>query len=41
MSCKISNLKCDSANARDACAVKPENIILSHMNDFLVNSTIW
>ena len=35
------NLKCDSANARDVRAVKHENSISSHMNDFLVNSTIW
>ena len=40
MSCKISNLKCDSANARDARAVKHVNSISSHMNDFLRNSTI-
>ena len=34
LSCKISNLKCDSVNARDARAVKHENILSSHMNDF-------
>ena len=34
MSCKISNLKCDSVNARDARAVKHENSLSSHMNDF-------
>ena len=33
MSCKISNLKCDIVNARDARAVKLKNSISSHMND--------
>ena len=41
LSCKISNLKCDSANAHDARAVKHENSISSHMNDFLGNFMIW
>ena len=40
MSCKISNLNCDSVNARDACAVKNENGPSPHMNDLQVNSTI-
>ena len=33
LSCKISNLKCDSVNARDARAVKHETSLSSHMND--------
>ena len=32
--CKISNLKCDSVNARDARAFKHENSLSSHINDF-------
>ena len=31
MSFKISNLKCDSVNARDARAVKHENSLSFHM----------
>ena len=34
LSCIISNLKCDSVNARDARAVKHENSLSSQMNDF-------
>ena len=34
MFCKISNLKCDSVNARDARKVKHEKSLSSHMNDF-------
>ena len=32
--CKIFNLKCDFVIARDARAVKCENSLSSHMNDF-------
>ena len=31
----MSNLKCDIVSARNAHAVKHENSISSHMNDFL------
>ena len=34
MSCNISNLKCDFIILRDARAVKHENGLSSHMNDF-------
>ena len=34
------SLKCDFANARDARAIKHENILLSQMNDFEINSAI-
>ena len=34
MTCKNSNLKCDNVNARDARAVKHENSLSSHVNDF-------
>ena len=40
MFCKMSNLNRDFVNTRDARAIKHENSLLSHMNDFEINSTI-
>ena len=37
---KISNIKSDFINAHESCAVKHETSLLSHMNDFQMNSTI-